>query len=656
MIHVLLLSLPLPEPPLELSRGNHGLFALFFRNYLRQIGETRFRVTTLPRQILDFCTDRALLHHIIELKPDVVGFSLYLWNSSRSMSLARRIREADPGIVLVGGGPEVQSDNRFIFSSAVFDFLIGGEGETTLYALLDFLDRSKSRKKSLTDAVREQSHRLVKLPSLYIRSGIRSGFQNEFLQKKNWRNFLLTDGVSKPASLSLLQKGITEIYTEYRVDDIAYLQIMRGCPFSCSFCTYGKDRRSIERLPLQDILLSIEKLLKEDVGEIYLLAPTLNYDAEFFQALLQGILKLRKMYPQSKTHFFAEFRPELLDFTDIDTMMQAGFTEFEVGIQTLNEKNQSRDRGDQETLQLLSAFLARGARPTIDFIVGLPEDSSERIIRTIDILERWGLLTHCVFYHLLVLPGSQIREQALTRGFSFLRTPPYQMLSTDTMKLSDIRSIYLYLEQEKSHSYFVEPVYFNPSVVFRVNAFNGIEQLLNSDSVKTASVIDTPSEFAREKLLAAVQSYVKQSPELFHHCYIRGSVPDRTYEQLKKTFRSARNYFDRYCLCLDFLNDELFSKRVTFLIDPVERDAEAQVSSCNARACEYAFVVSQTIMTDRKAKGKILSLTEATGAPLLILGSDENAPGHDFLDPLRNISFYFLPCFGGAGPEMEQKK
>ena len=47
---------------------------------------------------------------ILALDPDWVGFSLYVWNRSLGLEIARILRIRKPSILLIAGGPEASAD------------------------------------------------------------------------------------------------------------------------------------------------------------------------------------------------------------------------------------------------------------------------------------------------------------------------------------------------------------------------------------------------------------------------------------------------------------------------------------------------------------------------------------------------------------------
>ncbi len=82
---------------------------------------------------------------IVARKPDIVGFSCYIWNMLHTMEIARLVKQQAPGTVIVVGGPDVSSvPKKALDTYPWIDVVVRGEGEETFRALLcHWLERGK---------------------------------------------------------------------------------------------------------------------------------------------------------------------------------------------------------------------------------------------------------------------------------------------------------------------------------------------------------------------------------------------------------------------------------------------------------------------------------------------------------------------------------
>jgi len=80
------------------------------------------------------------LEKLVEIKPDVVGFSLYYTNVRPTLWMARKIRERLPNTIILGGGSHIHW-NPDPFPE--FDHVVKGEGEEVLLELLEKIERGE---------------------------------------------------------------------------------------------------------------------------------------------------------------------------------------------------------------------------------------------------------------------------------------------------------------------------------------------------------------------------------------------------------------------------------------------------------------------------------------------------------------------------------
>ncbi len=80
-----------------------------------------------------------LMRQLMETRPDLLGFSVYIWNRSLTGELIRRIKAAFPGLPILVGGPEVTWSPEETFQEMPCDFLLRGAGEESFPLLLSAL-------------------------------------------------------------------------------------------------------------------------------------------------------------------------------------------------------------------------------------------------------------------------------------------------------------------------------------------------------------------------------------------------------------------------------------------------------------------------------------------------------------------------------------
>ena len=95
-LRVLLVQLPVPNNPAT----NVPLAAGYLKAYAHAQGLLEHaEIEILPRALADHAGDALMVEAIVARAPDVLGLSLYTWNSERTLDIARRARERLPGLL-----------------------------------------------------------------------------------------------------------------------------------------------------------------------------------------------------------------------------------------------------------------------------------------------------------------------------------------------------------------------------------------------------------------------------------------------------------------------------------------------------------------------------------------------------------------------------
>src|SRR3954463_14017162 len=122
---VILVQMPVPNN----RRANLPLALGYLKAAAEVANLPGLQVELLEATAQNLGGDALLADTILARDPDLVGISLYTWNSSRSLLLAKALKERAPELILLGGGPEINHDGDFILSSPYLDYVVQGEGE-----------------------------------------------------------------------------------------------------------------------------------------------------------------------------------------------------------------------------------------------------------------------------------------------------------------------------------------------------------------------------------------------------------------------------------------------------------------------------------------------------------------------------------------------
>ena len=395
MASVLLIQLPIPQLNFGRRTGNIPLAAACLQQAVADLPAVE--VSILPESIVSYLSDAALIRMIAAYRPEVIGFTVYSWNIRRSLYLAETIKSIYPPRI-VFGGPESTPDNDLIDSPCV-DTYVCGEGEAMFRRLLQQPD-SWERHPAAVDATR--------------------------------------DFVSRPSPYPC---GMLEPW----VEDLMLLESQRGCPHRCAFCYYNKSRRHISVKAESLVLQAADWACQNGIGELYLLDPSVNSRP----GLKKMLKKIAAVNADRTTALMSEIRAESLDEELADLFAEAGFTWFEIGLQSTNPaalrimKRQTDLKRFRDGARLLQK---RGITPSIDLIAGLPGDDLNGFKRSVDYIVENGLDDDVQVFPLAVLPGTEFRANRLSLGLQYEPEPPYPVIATPSFTQQDLLMAFDYAE------------------------------------------------------------------------------------------------------------------------------------------------------------------------------------------------------------------
>lgn len=85
------------------------------------------------------------LEHIVDdllsMKLDVLAFSCYIWNIEYIKSLCSMLKQRQPQLCIILGGPEVTYEPAYFLENYAIDYVISGEGEKAFPMLLEAIEK-----------------------------------------------------------------------------------------------------------------------------------------------------------------------------------------------------------------------------------------------------------------------------------------------------------------------------------------------------------------------------------------------------------------------------------------------------------------------------------------------------------------------------------
>lgn len=571
---IVLLQLPIPPPGPEPIRGNVPLAA----GYLKLLAQARglerdYEIEILPPSLVNELGDEGLVAAIVERRPAMVGLTCYLWNIDRGLWLAQRIKQRDPSVLVLLGGPEITADNAWVLESPAVDLAAVGEGEQTFCELLE----------AGRGGLRQVAADGPAIAGLWRRGGPVPAFRAPL---KN------LDAISSPYLAGILDAAD---------EQMMMLETVRGCVFRCKFCYYPKSYDALYFVSREKVTANLRHAAARGAREIVLLDPTLNQRRDFVEFLEL----LAAENPDRQFTYFGELRGEGITPQTAALLRAANFSEVEIGLQSLDphaqalmDRRVNRNAFERGARAMLDAGLA----VRVDLILGLPGDTVDSFRANLDYLRNSGLYTSVQVFNLSVLPGTAFRQEAAELGLEFSSRPPYYVLRTPTLTLEDIYQ----LMDEAQEAFDIEFDPFPPPKLdFSAAAgpvrvarldLDGQGQLPPAESRAQAWTLWLrAADFDARRSEAA--RWIRRSLEDNPHTTLQvvidtprlESVTERALIRCQEACYPSTSYLDRFYSLHP--NPLLRAKRLIVLADPVER--QRLDPDWTDRLEEYATIVDR---------------------------------------------------------------
>ena len=338
---------------------------------------------------------------------DVICFSCYIWNIEETVYLAENIKKAEPGSLIVLGGPETSYETaEFMGEQKHIDFVVMGEGEYTFSCLAAALSSGEGNYGNIRGlAYREGDEVIVNQPV----------------------ELLVFESIPFPYNLLPCEK-----------DKVIYYESSRGCPFKCGYCMSSLDTR-VRALPLERVFRELEYFLAKEVAQVKFVDRTFNYDRTRCKEVVRHIIRR----DNGVTGFHFEICGELIDddFIDLLSVARKGLFQFEAGVQSTHRKTLeavNRSAAVDKLLRNMKKLTDLGnVKVHADLIAGLPFEDYDTFKKSFN--DVYGLKADMFQLGFLkLLKGTAIREQAGLYDYKFKRKAPYEVISNRFLPARDV--------------------------------------------------------------------------------------------------------------------------------------------------------------------------------------------------------------------------
>jgi len=347
---------------------------------------------------------------ILASRPQVIGFSCYIWNIEATKQLVRLVKEGLPEAVIVLGGPEVSYNAADILQEEpLVQYVVAGEGEEPLAMLLNCLYHGANTQ-YITGVNCRTADGLITAPPYVTGNEPPSPYKEQYLHALKGR--------------------------------IAYLETSRGCPYSCAFCLSGFSQVryfNLERAKKELLLLA-----NSGTQTVKLVDRTFNANRARAMELISFILGEYGVGIPKGVCFHFEIAGDILDEATISLLAAApvGLIQVEIGMQSFNAETLqaiNRRTNVERLQQNIRQIIANGnIHVHLDLIAGLPYEDLSSFAASFNIA--YDLQPNMLQLGFLkLLHGSQMRVEPEKYPCRFAEGAPYEVLETPWLAPVELR-------------------------------------------------------------------------------------------------------------------------------------------------------------------------------------------------------------------------
>jgi radical SAM superfamily enzyme YgiQ (UPF0313 family) len=349
-------------------------------------------------------TLKTLAKDIVREQPDVLGISTYIWNYQRVLALCELVKEENPDILIVLGGPQITyTAETTLQENLSVDIAVRGEGEVTFCELLETL-KTGSSLNSVRGISFRQNGQVVHTPE-------RLPLQD-------------LDGVPSP-----YLSGFIDLTLSERLD----MFTARGCPYKCAYCVWHRFHKKIAYHSMERVLEELHFAYTRGIKRVTF------WDSVFDSPKRARILCDYIAKEGFDFHMLLYQNPWTINPEQLNMLEKTGNFVVVIGVQSLHAEalRISNRPSDVDQIKKALQYLRESGLPSVvDIILGLPGETLETYKKGIDYITSQGFALSTNVLHLL--PGSELFEHAQTYSIRCQPYPPYLVYGTCTMSSQDI--------------------------------------------------------------------------------------------------------------------------------------------------------------------------------------------------------------------------
>lgn len=370
------------------------------RSYADQFPELKNSLTWHSPFIFFEKRDRILnqIHN-----PDILAASCSIWNLQKSLRICREVKKKHPACLVVLGGPQIpEPATEFLRQHPYVDVVVHGEGEVTFSEVL---------KKYLAGEPFD-SIPGISFGDRYTLKGVKPDLET----------------APSPYLLGYFDEFLKDAKAKGQ-NPMALWETTRGCPYSCTYCDWaGGMSVKIRAFPMDRLEKEIRYFADYQIRDLECCDGNfgiLPRDLNLVQMLAER--KSQTGFPRTIHMSFAKNAGERMKQINLALFESELSWSAMLSFQTFTKEVLSNIRrstiGTDKYRNLLSFYTENGIPTSSEVILGLPGESRDSFIDSLDQLLLNGEHADLRIFECLVLPNAQINKQREEFGLQTSRVP-----------------------------------------------------------------------------------------------------------------------------------------------------------------------------------------------------------------------------------------
>jgi radical SAM superfamily enzyme YgiQ (UPF0313 family) len=334
-----------------------------------------------------------IINYIYEMKPMVLGIPVMTPDFPQTVPFLKDVKKLLPETVTVIGGIHPTIEYQTILQNhKEIDIAVIGEGEYTVIELIEKIQNGQPLDEVKGIAYRQDGN-------------IKVNMFREFIQDLSSLPF--ADWESLPMEKYWDRWTIKKNY--------ACMLLSRGCPYNCTFCGHGIIGKKYRKRSPVHITEEIKLLYdKYHVRNLTFADSTLNVSNDWLVEICENILKLER-------HIIwgCSVRADRVNKETLKLMKKSGCVKIFVGVESADNEMLKRMKKNESIEKINEGFnmiKEAGLTPDLGFIIGMPGETKDSIMKTIRFARRF-YKTVCSFTYATPYPGTEFYETAKKEGF-----------------------------------------------------------------------------------------------------------------------------------------------------------------------------------------------------------------------------------------------